>query len=72
VLQDSSKTNPKTHFSHLVTAPGWWTGVKCRQNLLPIFFSALALAVIFVYIVLAAQFESFINPFAIMLVCRCR
>ncbi|HEX9975430.1 MAG TPA: efflux RND transporter permease subunit, partial [bacterium] len=30
-------------------------------------FLALALAIIFVYIVLAAQFESFINPFAIML-----
>jgi HAE1 family hydrophobic/amphiphilic exporter-1 len=30
-------------------------------------FEALALAIIFVYLILAAQFESFIDPFAIML-----
>jgi hydrophobic/amphiphilic exporter-1 (mainly G- bacteria), HAE1 family len=51
--------------------PGYTVGVtgsgeQQAQSFLNIFI-ALALAVVFVYIVLAAQFESFVHPFSIML-----
>ena len=51
--------------------PGYSVGVtgsgeQQAQSFLNIFI-ALALAVVFVYIVLAAQFESFVHPFSIML-----
>ena len=36
------------------------------------FYLTLALALIFIYLVLSAQFESFADPFVIMLPCRCR
>ena len=55
----------------LTPLPGYTVGVtgsgeQQAQSFLNIFV-ALGLAVVFVYIVLAAQFESFVHPFAIML-----
>ncbi|HTO94319.1 MAG TPA: efflux RND transporter permease subunit [Bacteroidota bacterium] len=57
--------------SRLTPPPGYTVGVtgsgeQQAQSFVNIFV-ALGLAVVFVYIVLAAQFESFVHPFTIML-----
>ncbi len=57
--------------ARLETPPGYVVGVtgsgeQQAQSFVNILI-ALALAVVFVYIVLAAQFESFVHPFSIML-----
>jgi hydrophobe/amphiphile efflux-1 (HAE1) family protein len=66
VLQDITKRTQA-----LKLAPGFSSGVvgqgQMQAESFANIFLSLALAVIFVYIVLAAQFESFSYPFAIML-----
>ena len=56
---------------HSTLPPGYTIGVTGQGNSRPRrfgnIFLSLALAVMFVYIVLAAQFESFTYPFSIML-----
>jgi HAE1 family hydrophobic/amphiphilic exporter-1 len=46
---------------------GWIGAAKIMQESFAELFSALLLAVLIVYLILAAQFESFLHPFTIML-----
>jgi len=66
VLRDIQKRTRQIAFPEVYSAGVVGQGQMQAESFANIFL-ALALAVIFVYIVLAAQFESFINPFAIML-----